>query len=115
MNGPIKGKTFDLKKGVCTIGRSPDNDIQIMDDTVSRKHLKIFGKENEFFIKDLQSKNGTFVNGERVQAGVEIEVKMGVPLAVGRIFLHLREKPRPKDLARCSTGVSVTSFTGKAG
>jgi len=56
---------------------------------VSRKHLKIFRKKNEYFIEDLKSRNGTFVNGARVQAGDEIEVKKGVPLAVGRVFLHL--------------------------
>jgi hypothetical protein len=89
MSGTSKGQTFDLKDGIYTIGRSPDNNIQVLDKTVSRKHLKIFRKKNEYFIEDLKSRNGTFVNGARVQAGDEIEVKKGVPLAVGRIFLHL--------------------------
>ena len=89
MSGASKGQTFDLGDGVYTIGRSPDNDIQILDKTVSRTHLKIFRKKKEYFIEDLKSRNGTFVNGARVQAGEEIEVKRGVPLAVGRVFLHL--------------------------
>jgi hypothetical protein len=89
MSGTSKGQTFDLRDGINTIGRSPDNNIQVLDKTVSRKHLKIFRKKNEYFIEDLKSRNGTFVNGARVQAGDEIEVKKGVPLAVGRIFLHL--------------------------
>ena len=89
MSGTNKGQTFDLRDEVYTIGRSPDNNIQILDRTVSRKHLKIFRKKNEYFIEDLKSRNGTFVNGARVQAGEEIEVKRGVPLAVGRVFLHL--------------------------
>jgi hypothetical protein len=91
MSGTNKGKTFDLKDEVYTVGRSPDNNIQIMDKTVSRNHLKIFRKKDEYYIKDLKSRNGTFVNGARVQAGDEIEVKKGVPLAVGRVFLHLSE------------------------
>ena len=91
MNGPNKGKIFDLVNDVYTIGRSPDSDIQIMDNTISRNHLKIFRKNNEYFIEDLDSKNGTFVNGERVQAGVQVAVKRGIPLAVGRVFLHLSE------------------------
>ncbi len=91
MSGPSKGQTFDLMDEVYTIGRSPDNNIQILDRTVSRKHLKIFRKKDEYFIQDLKSLNGTFVNGERVQAGDEIKVKKGVPLAVGRVFLHLSE------------------------
>ncbi len=89
MSGPSKGETFDLRDEVYTIGRSPDNNIQVLDKTVSRKHLKIFRKKNEYFIEDLKSRNGTFVNGARVQAGDKIEVKKGVPLAVGRVFLHL--------------------------
>jgi len=89
MSGPSKGETFDLRDEVYTIGRSPDNNIQILDKTVSRNHLKIFRKKNEYFIEDLKSRNGTFVNGARVQAGDKIEVKKGVPLAVGRVFLHL--------------------------
>ena len=89
MSGTSKGQTFDLRDEIYTIGRSPDNNIQVLDKTVSRKHLKLFRKKNEYFIEDLKSRNGTFVNGARVQAGDEIEVKKGVPLAVGRVFLHL--------------------------
>ncbi len=99
MNGPIKGQIFDLKKEVYTIGRSPDADIRIMDNTISRNHLKIFRKNNKYFIQDLKSKNGTFVNGERVQAGVEIEVKTGMPLAIGRVFIHLSDDYKEEALA----------------
>jgi pSer/pThr/pTyr-binding forkhead associated (FHA) protein len=72
MSGPSKGQIYDLRDEVCTIGRSPDNNIQIMDKTVSRRHLKIFKKKNEYYIQDLKSRNGTFVNGSRVQAGEEL-------------------------------------------
>ncbi len=98
MSGPSKGETFDLRDEVYTIGRSPDNNIQILDKTVSRNHLKIFRKKNEYFIEDLKSRNGTFVNGARVQAGDKIEVKKGVPLAVGRVFLHLSENYKEEDV-----------------
>ena len=98
MSGTNKGQTFDLRDEVYTIGRSPDNNIQIVDKTVSRNHLKIFRKKNKFFIEDLKSRNGTFVNGARVQAGDEIEVKKGVPLAVGRVFLHLSENYKEENV-----------------
>lgn len=99
MNGPIKGQIFDLKKEAYTIGRSSDADIRIMDNTISRNHLKIFRKNNKYFIRDLKSKNGTFVNGERVQAGDEIEVKTGMPLAIGRVFIHLSDDYKEEALA----------------
>ena len=98
MNGPNKGKVFDLVNDVYTIGRSPESDIQIMDNTISRNHLKIFRKKNEYFIEGLNSKNGTFVNGERVQAGVQVAIKRGIPLAVGRVFLHLSENFKTADI-----------------
>ena len=109
VNGPNKGQTFDLEGEVYTIGRSPDSDIQIMDHTISRNHLKIFRKNDEYFIEDLNSKNGTFVHGERVKAGIQVALKRGIPLAVGRVFLHLSENieteyghekgPAPEDSA----------------
>jgi hypothetical protein len=98
MSGTSKGQTFDLRDEVYTIGRSPDNNIQILDKTVSRRHLKIFSKNNEYYIEDLKSRNGTFVNGARVQAGEEIKVKRGVPLAVGRVFLHLSGEYKEDDV-----------------
>jgi hypothetical protein len=97
MNGPSKGQVFDLVNDVYTIGRSPSSDIQVRDNTVSRNHLKIFRMKNEFFIEDLNSKNGTFVNGERVHVGVQVPVKRGIPFAVGRVFLNLSENHKTAD------------------
>ena len=83
MNGPNKGQFFELKDDAIYIGRSPDNDIQMNDLTDSRKHLKILTKANKYFIEDLKSKNGTFVNGKQIDSGKEFEVKEGVPIAIG--------------------------------
>ena len=47
MNGPDKGRCFDLKGDTIYIGRSPDNNIQVKGRTVSRRHLKIHRKTNE--------------------------------------------------------------------
>ena len=41
LNGPDIGKVFDIEKDAIYIGRSPDNDVQIKDKTVSRRHLRI--------------------------------------------------------------------------
>lgn len=69
IEGPAKGKTFDLTGETLFLGRSPKNDIQIIDRNVSRKHLKIFRIMNALFIEDLKSSNGTFVNGEFLKPG----------------------------------------------
>lgn len=59
-------KDFDIGERSITIGRSPDADIILLDDKVSRVHCGIRLWDGEFYIKDLKSKNGTFVNGRRV-------------------------------------------------
>ena len=58
LNGPEMGQVFELKEFLTYVGRSEDNDIQIENKTVSRRHLKIEQRENRFFVTDLKSENG---------------------------------------------------------
>lgn len=85
--GPDKGREFQLKDGSVYVGRSPDNHIQLTDMAVSRRHLKIFTRGGAYFIKDLESENGTFVEGKEVPAGVETMIEEGVPIVVGMSVL----------------------------
>ncbi len=92
VNGSDEGRSFDLKGDTIYIGRSPDNDIQIKDRFVSRKHLRIFRKESKYLIKDLESKNGTFINGKQIPSGVEFELKEGLTIAIGMSVICLDKK-----------------------
>jgi predicted component of type VI protein secretion system len=83
LNGPEIGKSFDLVEKAVYIGRSSDNDIQILDKTVSRRHLKIRKEGNKYFLTDLKGQNGTFYNGNYLSPGIELEVKEGVPIEIG--------------------------------
>jgi predicted component of type VI protein secretion system len=56
----------ELQPGITTIGRSADSDIKIDNAGVSAHHAKIIHDGNEFIIEDIESRNGTFVNGIRV-------------------------------------------------
>lgn len=96
LNGPNKGQFFELKGDTIYIGRSPDNDIQMKDLTVSLKHLKIVTKANKYFIEDLKSKNGTFVDGKQINPDKEFEVKEGIPIAIGGTVICLG-KVYPED------------------
>jgi len=91
LNGPCKIQSFDLKSDEVYIGRAPDNDIQIKDKTVSRNHLKLIRRKNEYFIRDLQSTNGTVVNGEQISYGIEFEVNEGVLISIGKSVICLTE------------------------
>lgn len=89
ISGPDKGQSFDLKNGIICIGRSPDNDIQIEDESVSRNHLKIRREGNKYFIEDLESANGTYIDGKQISPNTEFEVKEGLPISVGMITICL--------------------------
>jgi len=71
--------SYPLIKPVVTIGRRPDNDVVIAEPRVSRAHARIERRGAEYFLTDLGSSHGTFVNGELTQncllkAGDRIEL-----------------------------------------
>jgi pSer/pThr/pTyr-binding forkhead associated (FHA) protein len=59
-------KEYELDKEVITIGRKSDNDIHIDNLAISGNHAKILTILNDSFIEDLDSTNGTYVNGEKI-------------------------------------------------
>jgi len=89
MDGSEEGQSFDITADTIYVGRSAANQVQIKDKFVSRKHLMIVKKREGYFIKDLESKNGTFVNGEPIRPGVEIQVGEGVPIVLGMSVICL--------------------------
>ncbi|HUP63445.1 MAG TPA: FHA domain-containing protein [Thermoanaerobaculia bacterium] len=59
-------KVYPLLESVCMIGRTDTNHIELADGSVSSRHARIVRTPEGFVIEDLQSRNGTFVNGEKV-------------------------------------------------
>ncbi|MCA9079312.1 MAG: SpoIIE family protein phosphatase [Planctomycetaceae bacterium] len=57
---------FPLAEGESTIGRLPDCTIQLPSNMVSRKHARVFSQGSAFYVEDLGSGNGTFLNGEKI-------------------------------------------------
>ncbi len=70
--GPQPGQTFVLTEGVQTIGRAPDNQLHLSDPTLSKQHARLIVQPNGLFIQDLNSSNGTFVNGQRLINSVQL-------------------------------------------
>lgn len=62
------------------MGRGVETDIRVEDNEVSRAHCAVWLEGSRILVKDLRSRNGTFVNEERVQ---EIEVKAGDQIRIG--------------------------------
>src|SRR3954469_18057491 len=66
VNGPYRGREKSLSEKALTIGRDAEAGIQILDRSASRFHAEVFPVGGMYFVRDLDSKNGTFVNDEKV-------------------------------------------------
>jgi pSer/pThr/pTyr-binding forkhead associated (FHA) protein len=85
---PFKIKEVYNLDGSVTVGRGSDNDIVIKDPYISNKHIKIALDESEYFLEDLDSANGTYLNGDRVLDVVKL--KNGDRIKFGQLeFLYV--------------------------
>ncbi|MFH0799492.1 MAG: FHA domain-containing protein [Pseudomonadota bacterium] len=89
LNGAAEGKKifFTDEMGELTIGRDPDCDFSINEYVISRKHAKVMKRWGGIAIRDLESKNGTFVNNRRI---VEEFLHDGDRIALGTIVIMFR-------------------------
>ncbi len=78
--------SFEIDTSVI-IGRSPDSDIQLDDSSASLTHALIDKEDSDFFIRDLGSTNGTFLNRNKI---TESELKPGDVIMIGRHFLFFK-------------------------
>jgi hypothetical protein len=91
LGGPEKGKSFAFESDLVIMGRGPESNIRVRDKSVSRRHLEIIRKRDTYFIKDLNSKNGTYVNDELIKPGEPFEIKQGLPVAIGKTLFCIGE------------------------
>ncbi len=83
-HGPNAGSTFLLEAEVTKAGRSPESDVFLDDVTVSRRHAEIRRQPDGWYVHDLGSLNGTYVNRERVEM---TKLAPGDELQIGRFKL----------------------------
>ena len=84
IDGADRGRTFAGIETPITIGREEGNVVQLNDDRVSRFHLKIQEDQERLVLTDLESTNGTKVNGEDIQLRI---LRHGDMICVGRSIL----------------------------
>jgi pSer/pThr/pTyr-binding forkhead associated (FHA) protein len=91
IGGPDAGTTHPITMVHTLIGRGPEADIRVRDESASRRHASILYAEGEFRVRDEQSSNGTFLNGSKV---VEYAIRDRDKLLVGDSLLqfHLGKK-----------------------
>lgn len=86
IEGKYANEYWVMDKESVTLGRDDICDIVLPERQVSRQHIKIFMRDNAFFIEDLESRNGTWVNGQRLEGvhelfdGDEIHVALAIRL-----------------------------------
>ena len=90
LNGNFVGKKFFFAEDVdeMSIGRDENADFQVEEYVISRNHVRITRTDNGFVIKDLESKNGTYVNNHRI---VNSELHDGDRIALGTIVFIFRD------------------------
>jgi pSer/pThr/pTyr-binding forkhead associated (FHA) protein len=80
----LNARLIDLKLGRNRIGRHPDNDFTIEHSTISSVHCEMILKDSGVTLRDMESTNGTFVNGERIR---EMELIPGQIVRLGDVEL----------------------------
>jgi len=84
-SGPDAGHTHRAGDHAVRMGRSPDNDVILRDPATSGHHARLERRGEQFWVVDLGSTNGTFVNGESIQ---EKQLNHGDRVTIGQNSLH---------------------------
>jgi hypothetical protein len=107
LNQGMTGRTFELNVERTTVGRVEENTFQIADASVSSRHAEIILRGTEILIRDLNSTNGTFLNGEKIS---EVVLKPGQILRFGQVELKIDDGqpvPQPAPPAPVSASASA--------
>src|SRR5438309_3119085 len=89
----MTGRTHDLKVDKTTIGRVEDNTFPIAEPSVSSHHCEVLLRGNDVVVRDLNSTNGTYINGEKVTESV---IKPGQVLRLGQSRCAWKPMPLPR-------------------
>ena len=66
------GRRFDLFGGA-SVGRSADADVRIEDRYASQIHLRVYSRGGSYYVEDMNSTNGTFLNGSQLDGSAELQ------------------------------------------
>lgn len=81
VGGPLDGRRWVVTEAGVRVGREPTNDIQVQDPNISRQHARVVLYKGAVWVQDAGSRNGVFVNGERVAD--QREVSVGDKVSIG--------------------------------
>jgi predicted component of type VI protein secretion system len=93
--GPTRGTRFNIVSPLTHVGRGPHNDVVIVDDSVSDSHAKIQRREDGWVVVDMDSTNGTYVSGERVEIDAPLDAT--VDLRFGGVKMLFKTAAAPRE------------------
>lgn len=82
------GARYNLSEHV-VIGRAPGSNIMLEDTYASQQHTRIYGDNGSFYVEDLGSTNGTYVNGRKIS--YPLELRSGDRIKIGKTVFEFRE------------------------
>src|SRR3990167_8436445 len=94
LKGTEPGQVFELGESA-VLGRQPDGDILLDVGAVSRQHARITRVGQDYFVEDMQSRNGTFLNGNRVEGRQKLSENDEVKVCELIFSFHLDEREDP--------------------
>ena len=114
--GAALGRVFPLAAGQVVVGRAPDSGLSLLDGEVSRQHARFQVDEGRVLIEDLDSTNGTRVNGNLVRGLAEL--RSGDRIAIGGhvlklVFLDPLERAFHETLLDLSTKDPLTGLANR--
>jgi FOG: FHA domain len=80
-------RTYNIPNNTITVGRESNNIIQVNDQKISRNHCVITQYGNTMTLKDLQSRNGTYLNGSRINSGVAYPITTNSGIRIGSTYI----------------------------
>ena len=83
VDGPVKDISVTLEKAKYTLGRGEANDITILDGGMSKSHAVIVRAEDKFYIEDLNSTNGTYIDGLKLPPNQKYELRHNCQVTFG--------------------------------
>jgi hypothetical protein len=86
--GQLAGTRLTLGESPITIGRAEDSTLVITDDYASARHARLVPRAGQWYVEDLGSTNGTYLDRSRVSGPTPVPI--GVPIRIGRTSIELR-------------------------
>ena len=108
LQGPEAGRTYSLRPEATILGRQHDSAICLLGRAISRHHARIIRQNGAWVIEDLDSSNGTFLNGQRLAANTPMPLTERDTLQIGPYVFGLRQPTAPPPAAEPNMVVRET-------